>query len=571
MNIDLKKTKVLKTKDLIQMIRMGVENLGAHIDEVNDLNVFPVPDGDTGTNMKRTIETGYNIIKDSDINQPIYKTAQDLSKGMLLGARGNSGVILSQIFRGFSNGLMQKRDVGIPGLIQAFKSAVKQAYDAVVKPVEGTVLTVLRESVQKASKLPNQYIYTFFLNLLRQARITLENTKEMLDVLKEADVIDSGGAGLTYIFEGFVSYFEGTLPNPDYVETVYDSNDSKKNDANLDFSLFNEYSELDYGYCTEFILQLSANKVENVNDFNEKEVIDYLTLVGDSVVCFKDGTLIKTHVHTKDPGAVLSYVRRWGEFLTIKVENMALQHNNKLVKDKENDEKKKKVHKAIAIVSVAQGNGLIKAFKDINVDEIVNGKQTMNPSTEDFIQAFDELDADNIFVLPNNSNIILAAEQARDIYKESHENVNVIVIKTESIAQGYIAATMLQFQSDDINQMIEDVEMAISDVNSIEITTATKNTKVNGVDVKKNDYIGILNHNLVSDRRHKINCLTETLSKIQDIESHETLLLIFGANNIISQREKDEAVKEINKKFPSLNVDIIDGDQDVYCFIAAVC
>ncbi|MBP5342877.1 DAK2 domain-containing protein [bacterium] len=571
MNIDLKKTKVLKTKDLIQMIRMGVENLGAHIDEVNDLNVFPVPDGDTGTNMKRTIETGYNIIKDSDINQPIYKTAQDLSKGMLLGARGNSGVILSQIFRGFSNGLMQKRDVGIPGLIQAFKSAVKQAYDAVVKPVEGTVLTVLRESVQKASKLPNQYIYTFFLNLLRQARITLENTKEMLDVLKEADVIDSGGAGLTYIFEGFVSYFEGTLPNPDYVETVYDSNDSKKNDANLDFSLFNEYSELDYGYCTEFILQLSANKVENVNDFNEKEVIDYLTLVGDSVVCFKDGTLIKTHVHTKDPGAVLSYVRRWGEFLTIKVENMALQHNNKLVKDKENDEKKKKVHKAIAIVSVAQGNGLIKAFKDINVDEIVNGKQTMNPSTEDFIQAFDELDADNIFVLPNNSNIILAAEQARDIYKESHENVNVIVIKTKSIAQGYIAATMLQFQSDDINQMIEDVEMAISDVNSIEITTATKNTKVNGVDVKKNDYIGILNHNLVSDRRHKINCLTETLSKIQDIESHETLLLIFGANNIISQREKDEAVKEINKKFPSLNVDIIDGDQDVYCFIAAVC
>ena len=568
MNEDLKKMKVLKSKDFIQMIRMGVENLSAHIDEVNDLNVFPVPDGDTGTNMKRTIETGYSIIKDSDPSQPLYKIAQDLSKGMLLGARGNSGVILSQIFRGFSNGLFQKRDVGVSGLITALKSAVKQAYGAVVKPVEGTVLTVLRESVQKVSKSMNPTIHQLFVNLLTQARITLMNTKEMLDVLKEADVIDSGGAGLTYIFEGFVSYFEGSLPNPDYKETVYNSNDSHKNEANLDFSLFNENSELDFGYCTEFILQLSAKKVEDVHAFNEQVIIDYLTSVGDSVVCFKDGTIVKTHVHTKDPGAILSYVRRWGEFLTIKVENMALQHNNQVVKEEK--KKKKKEHKFLGIVSVAQGDGLVKAFKDLNVDEIVNGKQTMNPSTEDFIAAFDEIDADHIIVLPNNSNIILAAEQARDIYKESHENTMVHVVKTKSIAQGYIASTMLQFPSDDIDEILSDVQNAISDVYSIEITTATRNTKVSGVDVKKNDYIGILNHNLVSDKRHKIDCINDCLSHIEDIKDRETLLLVFG-KDIKTQREKDDAVNKIKKQYPNLTVDTIDGGQDVYCYIAALC
>ncbi|MBR4237061.1 DAK2 domain-containing protein [bacterium] len=568
MNEDLKKLKVLKTKDLIQMVRMGVENLSAHIDEVNDLNVFPVPDGDTGTNMKRTIETGYSVIKDADINQPLCQTAQDLSKGMLLGARGNSGVILSQIFRGFSNGLDHKREVGVPGLVIAFKAAVKQAYSAVVKPVEGTILTVLKESVQKASKSNNPTIYQFFINLLTQARITLANTKEMLDVLKEADVIDSGGAGLTYIFEGFLSYFEGALPDPKYKETVYDTNDSHKNDANLDFSLFNEYSELDFGYCTEFILQLSASKVEDVHNFDEKEVIDYLMGVGDSVVCFKDGTLIKTHVHTKDPGAVLSYVRRWGEFLTIKVENMALQHNNKIAKEEEKE--KEKPHKFMGIVSVCQGRGLVKAFKDLNIDEIVDGKQTMNPSTEDFIKAFDGINADNIVVLPNNSNIILAAEQARDIYNESHENTKVHVIKTKSIAQGYVASTLLQFQSDDIDEMIQDVTMSIEDVNSLEVTTATRNTKVNGVDVKKNDFIGILNHNLVSDKRSKIDCIVDSLSKVDSIKDRETLLLIFG-KDMKNQKEKDDTIKQIKKNYPSLNIDIIDGEQDVYCYIAAVC
>ena len=567
MNEELKKLKVLKTKDFIQMIRMGVENLNAHIDEVNDLNVFPVPDGDTGTNMKRTIETGYSIIKDADVNQPLYKTAQDLSKGMLLGARGNSGVILSQIFRGFSNGLLQKRDVGVSGLVAAFKSAVKQAYSAVIKPVEGTILTVLRESVQKASKSPSPTIYQFFVNLLMQARITLANTKEMLDVLKEADVIDSGGAGLTYIFEGFLSYFEGALPDPKYHETVYDTNDSKKSEQNLDFSLFNEYSELDFGYCTEFILQLSASKVEDVNNFDEKEVIDYLMGVGDSVVCFKDGTIIKTHVHTKDPGAVLSYVRRWGEFLTIKVENMALQHNNKIA----NEEKKvEKPHKFMSIVAVCQGEGLVKAFKDLNVDEIVDGKQTMNPSTEDFLKAFDEINADNIIVLPNNSNIILAAEQARDLYNESHENTCVHVIKTKSIAQGYVASTLLQFQSDNIEEMIEDVKCSIEDVNSLEVTTATRDTKVNGVNVKKNDFIGILNHNLVSDKRNKIECLTDSLSKVDSIEDRETLLLVFG-KDIKTKKEKDDTLKAIKKKYPSLNIDVIDGGQDIYYYIAAIC
>ena len=576
MDKDIKKKNILETKDFIKMVQLGVDCLNLHMEEVNELNVFPVPDGDTGTNMKRTIATGYDIIKATDPSEPLYKTTQSLSKGMLLGARGNSGVILSQIFRGFSKGIGNKKYVSTAGLAIAFKSAVKQAYSAVVKPVEGTILTVLREAVEKANKNQMVPIYQYLSNLLHQARITLANTKEMLDVLKEADVIDSGGAGLVYIFEGFVSYYEGGKVKTN-IGIIEDSpaiaGEKPMDTSSLDFSLFNENSVLDYGYCTEFLLQLSASKIGDVTKFDVKEVIDYLESVGDSVVCFEDGTIVKAHVHTKDPGAVLSYVRKWGEFLTMKVENMSLQHNNKVAKEEKLGrlkKPKKVVHKAVASVAVASGEGIVKAFEDLGVDGIVSGQQTMNPSSEDFIKAFDAISADNIIVLPNNSNIVLTAEQAKEMYKEQKPEVNVVVIKTKSIAQGYVAASVLQFPGDDIDTIVSDVELSISDVFALEVTKATRNTVVSGVKVTKNHFIGILNHELVSDSRDINDCSIKALSKIEDISDREMILIMFG-KGLSDENAKNKFIEKIKSKYPNLEVSIIDGKQDVYPVIAAIC
>jgi len=566
----LKELRYLDSTTFISMVEMGMLCLKKHFEEVNDLNVFPVPDGDTGTNMRRTLETGFDVIKNEQ-GQPLYKVAQDLSKGMLLGARGNSGVILSQIFRGFSAGLYTKKVVSLPGLSYAFRSAVKQAYEAVVKPVEGTILTVIKEAVNQANKLFNAPIYLYFKTLFDTAQETLPKTKEMLDVLKEADVVDSGGAGLTYIFQGFVDYFEEKNYTADdsSLFNLKDTNDKEEKSTSLDFSLFNENSVLDYGYCTEFILQLTKKKVQDIDNFRESTVIDYLKTIGDSIVCLKDGSVVKAHVHTKDPGTVFHHVQQWGEFLTMKCENMSLQHNNvEEHKSKLVEQKKQKEHKKYASVAVAQGDGITEAFLEIGVDKVVSGQQTMNPSSEDFIKVFDELDAENIFVLPNNSNIILTAEQAANMYMEANPNINVIVIKTKSIAQGYVAASMFVFDSDDVNAIVNDVYSSIKDVFSLEITTATRNTTVSGVKVTKGHYIGILNHELVDDNKKKIKCLVESMDKIENVKNKDLILLIYG--NDMTEEEKEETRKTVNEQFPSIEIGEISGGQDVYSYIVAI-
>ena len=566
-NNKLSTLKTLDSKNFVKMIEVGVQNLKAHYQEVNDLNVFPVPDGDTGINMRRTIETGYDAIKDIE-KGPLFETAQKMAKGALLGARGNSGVILSQIFRGFANGVLTKKTLTVAGLHTAFKSAVKQAYSAVNNPVEGTILTVLRESVKTAGKYITGTIEQYLSQLVKQAKITLDKTIDMMDVLREAGVIDSGGAGYYYIVQGFLFYFQGKSVEDQGVANMsaYEEAMPHEQSTQLDFSLFNEDSILDYGYCTEFILQLQTSKIGNVSEFNEQEVIDYLTTQGDSIVCFKDGSIVKTHVHTKDPGAVLSYVRRWGEFLTVKIENMSLQHNNVIAKEKkELDEKMP--HKKYASVAVCQGEGIKNAYKEVGVDRIVDGNQTMNPSSEDFIKCFEKMDADNIFVLPNNSNIIMAAEQARDMYKEKRPDVNVVVIKTKSVAQGFICANMFVFDSESLEDIERDIYQSIEGVTSIEITNATRNTTVSGVKVTKGHYIGIMNHNLVEDEKDKVDCLINTISK-DDLSLKENLLVIYGKNATESDKEK---VREcVKKSFPSLELSEIDGGQEVYDFNVAI-
>lgn len=554
--------KKLSGEQFAELVKNGALNLRANYEEVDSLNVFPVPDGDTGTNMSRTIEGGVKASENVK-DMPVGEVGKLVSKGMLLSARGNSGVILSQIFRGICKGLDGKVEVNAVELAEAYKTGVKQAYGAVVTPVEGTILTVFREAVEYASKNidANSTINEFFEFHLKQAVKTLKNTKNLLPVLKEADVIDSGGCGYVYIVKGMVKYLDG-----EKIEAELSKNEEEKsNEAPIDFDAFTSDDVLQFGYCTEFIMRLQKSKVD-VDKFDVQTVIDVLNgddIQGDSIVALKDGDIVKVHVHTKEPGIVLHKMRKYGEFLTIKVENMALQHNENM-SEEDREEKRKVEHKKYAIVAVAQGKGIVDQFKEFGVDYVVSGNQTMNPSTEDFIKAFKSLNADNIIVFPNNKNIIMAAEQAAKLYK----GAKVVVLPCFSIPQCYSALTMLDYSSDDLTIIVGNFNEAIKHVVSAEITTAIRTTKVQGVSIMKGDHIGIINGKMAVSSRMKNRIVVEVLKKIPDIENKEVLTLIYGDG--ITEEEKIKNVEAVKAKYPYLEIGAIDGGQAVYKYLIAV-
>ena len=554
--------KKLNGKQFTELITNGALNLRANYEEVDNLNVFPVPDGDTGTNMCRTIEGGVNAISKLD-TESIGEVAKELSKGTLMSARGNSGVILSQIFRGICKGLLDKETVDATQLAEAYKLGVKQAYNSVVTPVEGTILTVFREATEYACKniKKTSTINEFYELHLKQALKTLKNTKELLPVLKEADVIDSGGCGYVYIVKGIVKFLDG-----EKIEATLSQENEKEGSAPaMDFSAFGADDILKFGYCTEFILRLQNSKVD-VKNFDVQTIIDVLNdeeISGDSIVALKDEDVVKVHVHTKQPGIVLTKMREYGEFLTIKIENMSLQHNETM-SEEERETKKKREHKKYAIVAVAQGKGIIEQFKAFGVDVIVSGNQTMNPSTEDFIKAFNELDAENIIVFPNNKNIIMAAEQAKKLYK----GAKVVVIPCVSIPQCYSALTMLDFSSDDLQIIVGNFKEAIHNVISAEITTAIRSTKVQGINIIKGQHIGIINGKMALATSYKNRVVVDLLKKIPDIEEKEVLTLIYGDG--ITEEEKIKNVEAVQKKFPFLEIGAIDGGQNVYKYLIAV-
>ena len=544
-----------------ELVINGAKNLKLNIDEVDSLNVFPVPDGDTGTNMSRTIEGGINAVASKE-EKNLGLLGKDLSKGMLMGARGNSGVILSQIFRGICRGFEGKEEVNAAQLAEAYKVGVKQAYGAVVTPVEGTILTVFREASEAAAKAVNKdsTINEFFEAHLKQASISLKKTIDLLPVLKEAGVIDSGGAGYVYIVKGMVKFLDG-----EKIEQELSSSSESSNEiAPVDFSAFGADDVLQFGYCTEFILRLQNSKV-NVEEFDVQTIIDRLNeedISGDSIVALKDGDVVKVHVHTKEPGLVLHKMREYGEFLTTKIENMALQHNENL-SDEEHAQKKAE-HKKYAIVAVAQGEGVIEQFKAFGVDEVVSGNQTMNPSTEDFIRAFKRLDADNIIVFPNNKNIIMAAKQAAQLYK----GANVKIAQSNSIPQCYSALTMLDFSSDDLTLIMGNFNEAIRNVKTVEITTAIRSTKVHGVIIHKNDHMGIVDGKIVFSGRMKNRIVYDVLRKIKDIKDKQVVTIIYGKD--VTEDEKVKNMDLIKAKFPFLEFGAIDGGQAVYKYLIAV-
>ena len=544
-----------------ELLINGAKNLKANIEEVDSLNVFPVPDGDTGTNMSRTMEGGINAVLKSD-EKNLGLLGKDLSKGMLMGARGNSGVILSQIFRGICRGFDGKSEVNALELAEAYKVGVKQAYGAVVTPVEGTILTVFREATEVAAKKINKdsTINEFFETHLKQAAVSLKKTIDLLPVLKEAGVIDSGGAGYVYIVKGMVKYLDGEKIEQE-LSTV---SEGEQQAAPVDFSAFSADDVLQFGYCTEFILRLQNSKV-NVEDFDVQTIIDVLNekdIAGDSIVALKDGDVVKVHVHTKEPGIVLHKMRKYGEFLTTKIENMALQHNESL-SDEEHAQKKAE-HKKYAVVAVAQGEGLIEQFKAFGVDEVVSGNQTMNPSTEDFIRAFKRLDADNIIVFPNNKNIVMAAKQAAQLYK----GANVKIAPSNSIPQCYSALTMLDFSSDDLTLIMGNFNEAIRNVKTVEITTAIRSTKVHGVIIHKNDHMGIVDGKIVFSGKMKNRIVYDVLRKIKDIKDKQVVTIIYGKDT--TEDEKVKNMELVKARFPHLEFGAIDGGQTVYKYLIAV-
>ena len=535
-------------ENLAQMVAYGASWLALDVDRINALNVFPVPDGDTGTNMKMTIDGGAKI---NNVPKHIGEASKQIARSMVLSARGNSGVILSQFFKGLSLGLEHFDEIDVKGFANAMVSGTRRSYSVVTKPTEGTILTVMREAGSEALKnLTSEMNLADYLKMyLNYANKALAKTPDLLPVLKKAGVIDSGGAGFILVIEGMLKAVLG-----EEIENAQ----AKTNTQSIDTSNFNADSELTYGYCTEFILQLQNAKV-NPKTFDLNIIVNFLESIGNSIVAFKDDDIVKVHVHTFDPGVVLTECRKYGEFLTLKIENMNVSHT-----ESENTlptQKEEKVHKEYAVVAVANGSGLVNAFKDMGVDEVVTGGQTMNTSTEDFLKAFENIDADNILVYPNNGNIYMAAK----IAAENYDKANVVVIPTKTIAEGYSAISMLDFDGVTIDDILEVEYEAIERVKTLEVTYAVRDAEINGINIKKDEFICLYNHDLISACKSRVEAVKNAFDNISDFSEKEVLTLVYGADvNELEVNEIGAYAKSLN---PFIEVYPIKGCQDIYSYI----
>ncbi len=550
------------------LIRSGAVRLKQNIQRINDLNVFPIPDGDTGDNMYLTLSGGIREM-DQEKNTSIGRRARALAGGMLLAARGNSGVILSQIFAGIADGLEEKDRVSLTELTEALDSGVSRAYEKVLTPVEGTILTVARETAQALHFTDEETTLGEYTDhMIRAMHDSLENTPELLDVLKEAGVVDSGGAGLYMIAEGMAEAVHG-----DAAEGTVEPAATTGQMPNLE--LFTEDSILEFGYCTEFLLRLTRSKVD-VDGFDEQVIIDYLSTIGDSIVAFKDGSIVKVHVHTMTPSRAMEFCQQFGEFLTVKVENMMLQHNHHMEQlekkrgnhdqdDNNSDDgaviptvKKKRRHYGTCVVS--SGKGIQEVFRELGADEILEGGQTKNPSIQEFLDCFDRLNADVVFVFPNNSNIFLAARQAAEMYHDS----DIRVIPSRDPGQAYTAMSMLDISFDDPDQVeqnfISNMEYAATGM----VCRVCRDYQNDELTVSDDGYLGIAGQKPVCASQDKVMALKDLCEKL-GISEREIVTVIFGEDNTDEDREKVRGL--FREEWPDKEFYEIDGQQDVYDLI----
>ena len=536
-----------------ELLKSACANLENHANEINTLNVFPVPDGDTGTNMSMTFTNGYNeanqVVSDS-----ITDVAKAFSRGLLMGARGNSGVITSQIFRGFYQYIEGKDEIDVADVSLAFENGARVAYKAIMKPVEGTILTVVREASWYAN---HDYetepfdLQTYFEKLYDYCYTSLQSTPEYLPVLKEVGVVDSGGMGLLRIIEGMKLYVQG---NP--VEF-----NQKQESVELNPALLIENEE--FGYCTEFIIQLDE---DFINKFDEKKLKQKLTdMGGESLVVVKDDDLVKVHVHTLKPGDALNIGQRYGEFIKLKIENMQQQHSHLINKSSNEDSKvvpenKTKEKQKNGIITVAAGDGVTKLFYDLGADKVISGGQTMNPSTQDFVEVINEMDnCENIFIYPNNSNIILAAKQSQSVLSDR----NIFVIETKSIQAGISAIGMFNKQ-DDVDNIIVEQNRIIKDIYTSSITYAIKDTSFEGVDVKQGDYIAIADKNIIVSNPDINNVLKVVLDDLIKQDDKDLLTVIYGEG---SNEEQIQFIEEYISKNSDLECEFVEGNQPVYAYL----
>ena len=540
----------------------GLSMLKLRSAEINNLNVFPVPDGDTGDNMFLTLSSGVkaiNALEDEDAS--LGDVSAVLSRGMLLGARGNSGVILSQFFSGIAKQLEGLDEADATVLAEALSSGVKQAYISVMSPTEGTILTVAREGVGNAIiKLGHTGTVDILLSDVREEmHIALMNTPNLLPILKEAGVVDSGGAGLYAIFDGMVRAAYGDSTDVQTDDTVPETKEKNRGTADP-FAAFGEDSVMTYGYCTEFLLRLQSSKVD-LGSFDHSVITDYLSTVGNSIVAVRDGSIVKIHVHTLEPEKVLGFCRRYGEFLTMKIENMTLEHSEKHGKESTEQPKKAAPKKEYGTVAVCSGDGIKETFTELGIDCIIEGGQTNNPSTEDFLSAFDKVNAKHILVFPNNANVIMAAKQAANLYNGAH----VHVIESRDLGSGYVGIASFNPEADSADELCDMINGAMENVVTGFVTTAVRSTEIGGVKIENGDNISFIGKKMIASEKRRADALHALIDSIFD--AGEKFMLTAFCGRDVPTPERDELRAYMKKQYPDVELYIVDGGQEVYSHI----
>ncbi|MBG9979804.1 DAK2 domain-containing protein [Facklamia sp. DSM 111018] len=553
--------KIMKSSEFKQMFNAGAERLAANVDLVNSLNVFPVPDGDTGTNMNMSFQSGVEKMR-SNSSLHVGELAGSVAKGLLMGARGNSGVILSQIFRGFSQAIKDEENLDGTAFAQAFMGGVESAYKAVMKPVEGTILTVARESAIRGEKKAQKTddIIEIMRSIVRGAQESLDKTPDLLPVLKQVGVVDSGGKGLLCIYEGFLAALTG--------EVIEDEKDTS-NDSQHAHAIFDEMNEhpmsmedITFGFCTEIMVRIGQGEGLK-KTFDYEEFRHTLDQKGDSLLVVADDEIVKVHIHTENPGEIMQLGQEFGELIKIKVDNMREQVRALEGQEEAIQSKQAKSHhtKEYAIIGVASGQGLIELFESIGVDYVIAGGQTMNPSTEDFIKAIETVNAHNIILLPNNKNIVMAAEQAAEV-----SEVPTKVVPTRSINQGI--AAMLMFNPE---QNIDENQIAMTEyiatVSSGQITHAIRDTEIDGLTIKENDFMGILDGDIVYADPSLETVLSDLIKRMLEDDS-ELVTIIIGENG--EEEVANSVAEALSLENSDLEFEFIQGDQPVYNYFVTV-
>ena len=538
-----------------EMVQMGAHHLYQNASYVDSLNVFPVPDGDTGTNMNLSMTSGAKETE-AHTSEHIGKTAQALSKGLLMGARGNSGVILSQLFRGFGKAIEKEAAIDAKGLAAAFQGGVDTAYKAVMKPVEGTILTVAREAAAKGVEVAETTddIVVLMEAFVEEAKASLNRTPELLPVLKEVGVVDSGGQGLLFVYEGFLASLKGEeLP--------------ERNDASLDDLISAEHhrvqdfmntEDIEFGYCTEIMVRFEEEK----EPFNEEQFRNELNPFGDSLLVISDDEIAKVHIHTETPGAILSAGQKYGSLIKIKVDNMREQHSA-IVGDSSASAAlpAKKEQHPYAVVTIAMGEGITNLLRSIGASYVIEGGQTMNPSTEDIVKAVEEIGAERVLILPNNKNIVMAAQQAVELL-----DIEAAVVPTKTIPQGM--AAILAFNPElSVEENKENMTEGFAHVKTGQVTYAVRDTSIDGIEIHKDDYMALAEGKIILSTPQLMDAAKEVISSLMD-EDSEIITIIYGED--ATKEQANELVSFIEENFEDAEVEVVEGKQTLYPFILSV-